>query len=1362
MRAGEIVDERFEIEGLAGSGGMGHVYRARDRRTGDTVALKVLRRAGKSELRRFSCEVQALSALRIPGVVRYIAHGVTADGKPYLVMEWLSGETLAERMTQRGLTPAESVDVIARVAGTLGDIHRQGVVHRDLKPSNLILVEGRLDRVMVLDFGIARFRIDQQLTMPGTVLGTPEFMAPEQARGDRSVDARADVFALGCVLFKCLTGRAAFQGVGALAVLVKVLLDEPPRLRELRPGLPAELDALVASMLAKQPGERPRDGAAVAEALGAIDLSGVDAAGGGEPAAPVRALELTSSERRVTCLVLAHERSAPDEETRSQEEEQARALERAEELRALAARYQGQIELVDARSPLLVLTSAEAATDLAAQAARCALALRALLGGAPVALVTGRAELTSRIPMGELIDRAVQLLPARGEPAPAAAVRIDDVTAGLLGGRFETSCEGGARFLHGARDDLKVATAPALLGKPVSCVGRERELAVLTAELERSIEESTSGALLVVAAAGMGKSRLRQEFLAKVSSVAVRGAGADGANGGGGVNGGGAYGAGGDGANGGVEVWVGQGDPMSSGSAFGLLSRALRSAMGIVDGEPLEERRRKVRARVERHRELDVGRVSAFLGELVGAPFPDDDIQVGAARRNRLLMGDQLRLSWEDFIRAECAKQPVLLVLEDLQWGDLPTVTMVEAALRRLKDLPFLVLGLGRPEVHDIFPALAHGRFGNQMMLPPLTRRASERLVREALGDDVSAALVATLVDRADGNPFYLEEQVRAVAAGHGADLPETVLAMVQARIEALDAEARRVLRAASVFGQAFWPSGVSALLGGAGVTRWLSELERREVIHRRGPGRLRGEVEYRFRHALVREAAYGMLTEADRRLGHALAGDWLERAGEPDAMALAEHFERGVVPARAAAAYLRAAQHALEGNDLGAAIARAERGLACAPEPAVVGALRLVQAEAHVWRGDLALAEERGTEAARHLAPGSAPWFAAIAQVVAAASKLGGFDRVEAWMGAAIDAPALGGAESARSTCLCAGASTLAFAGRPAVVDALLAAVERAVRDGAATGAGAGAEVVAGLHQARAFRAMSGGDPGACVTGLEAALAAFEQVGDRRNACITRANLGYSYGELGDFGGAEAALRSVLEAADRMGLHEVAAAAQASLGQVLAYRGRLAEARAVEEAALASSQRLGDPRAEVVSRSYLAKIALLAGDFAAAEREARLAEALESASPLRVAATAIRARALLGLGRADDALAAAGEALAALESLGGLEEGESMIRLVHAEAFSAVGDARRAAAAIVSARDKLLARAASVRDAEWRRRFLSHVPDNARTLELAAQWVGTAGTAGTAGAVGAFGTTRHAAEQSADKGADRAPLSHG
>jgi eukaryotic-like serine/threonine-protein kinase len=1287
MLAGDLVDARFEIEALAGSGGMGDVYRALDRTTGEVVAVKVLHVAGPHELTRFLRETKALAAVRLPGVVRYVAHGATAAGNPYLAMDWLTGETLADRLVRRGLTTAETVALGARIAATLGEIHARGIVHRDVKPSNLVLVDGDLSRVMLLDFGIARVLGDQQLTMPGTILGTPAYMAPEQARGESTVDARADVFSLGCVLYKCLTGRTAFQGADGLAVLVKVLLEDPPRLRQLREGIPEALEDLIGRMLAKSPEPRPRDGAAVSAALAAVDLSAVDTRTQA-PVAALRGLELTGDERRVMCLVLAREGASMQDVTCSEEELQQQAFSRMESLHALVDRYQGRLELIDARSPLIVLTSFGAPTDLAAQAARCALAVQTLLGGAPVALVTGRTEIAASLPIGDLIDRAAQLL----APGRATGVRIDEVTAGLLGGRFDIGDEPAGRCLHGAQDETRVRAQ--LLGKPMACVGRERELGVLTTELERCVEESTSTGVLVIAAAGVGKSRLRQELL---NLLRARGDS--------------------------IEVWLGQGDPMSAGSAFGLLARALRSAMGIVDGEPLEVRRQKVRARVERHCQRgDARRVAAFLGELVGAPFPDDDdVQLGAARRSALLMGDQLRQAFEDFVQAECAARPVMLILEDLHWGDLPTVTMVEAALRSAKDVPFLVLALGRPEVHTLFPRLSQGRIAHQIHLSPLTRRASERLVRQALGAGVSEALVAKLIERADGNPFFLEEQIRAMAAGNAEGLPETVLAMVQARLEALDTEARRVLRAASIFGQTFWLSGVSALVGGVQVTQRLRELEGREVVVRQAEGRLGGETKYRFRHALVREAAYGMLTEADRRLGHALAGDWLDRSGEGDAMSLAEHFERGGVPARAATAYLRAAQQALQGNDLGAATERAERGVACGAEPAVLGALRLVQAEAHVWRGELSLAEQRGTEAAARLEAGSAAWFSAVTQVVQAASKLGGFDRVERWTAAASGAAPLEGARGAKSKCLCAGASNLAFGGRFAVVDALIEAVERSATDAPELDA----DVAAILQQARAFRAMSRGDPGACVTGLEAALAAFERSGDRRNACITRANLGYSYGELGDFTGAEAALRSALSAADGMGLHEVAAAAQASLGQVLAYRGELAEARAIEEAAVASGQRLGDPRAEVVSRSYLAKIALLAGDLEGAEREARAAEALETESPLRLVATAVRARALLGLGRADEALIAAREAFSTLASLGALEEGESMIRLVHAEALAASGRRSEAAAAIASARDSLLARADRIHDPAWRERFLRSAPDSDRTLHLARQWLG-------------------------------------
>ncbi|WP_437565741.1 serine/threonine-protein kinase [Sorangium sp. So ce542] len=1285
MRAGNVIDGRFEIVELAGAGGMGHVFRAYDLTTGETVALKVLQNAATQDSSRLAREAQALATLRVPGVVRYIAHGVTELGHPYLAMEWLTGETLSQRLARQAFTLDESIKLARRVATTLGSVHRLGVVHRDLKPSNLLLVGGAIDRITLIDFGVVRMSgIDQQLTMPGAILGTPGYMAPEQARGEAQVDARADVFALGCVLYKCISGRAPFRGARGLAVLVKVLLEEPPSLRWLREDVPEALDELVTRMLSKSPEGRPSDGNAVAAELAALmDPAAISVR---PPSSSIRPPELTTGERKVMCLVLARDGRAPAAEAGLPEvDEQARA----QALSATAARYRGQLELVEARLPLVVLSGAGATTDLAARAARCALAVQALLGGAPVAVVTGRAEIASRMPIGDLIDRVVQLLPERRAPSRPAAIRIDEVTAGLLGARFEITADEAGQWLHGAREGPD--EVPLLLGKATSCVGRERELSLIRDELARCVEESTPSVVLVTGPAGIGKSRLRHELVRAIRE---------------------------DGEP--VEVWLGQVDPMSAGSSFSLLAHALRRAMGLSETDAVEERRRKVRARVERHASLDAARVATFLGELVGAPFPDDDVQLRAARRNPMLMGDQLRLAWEDFLRAECAVHPVLLVLEDLHWGDLPTITMVDAALRNLKDRPFMVMALGRPEVHELFPKLWDERRGHKLRLAGISRRSSERLVRQVLGERESPALVATLVERADGNAFYLEEQIRAAAAGKGADLPETVLSMVQAELDALDVGARRVLRAGAIFGESFSRNGVAALVGRAEVDRLLAELEARELIVRRSVEGAPEVIEYRFRHALVREAAYGMLTDHDRRLGHRLAGEWLERTGAADAMALAEHFERGGEPARAATATLRAAEQALLGSDLGAVIERVERGVARGASKATAGALRLCQAEAHLWRGEFALAERRGMEALERLSPGSAPWFSALTQMILAASKRGNHDQVERLLRVAQTTEPRRSARTARSVCLCAGAGRLLFGGRYQLADELLDAIEQDAEE-----TDLEVEVLARLHEARAYRAMAGGDPGASFAGFEGALAAFEQAGDRRNACWARNNLGSCYAELGDFEGAEAALRASLADAERMGLSDARLGALLGLGPVLARLDLVEEARRTAEEAIATSQGLGDARREGAARTCLARILLQTGDLGGAEREARAAVAiLYGAPPLRAFAYAVLGRALLDAGHAVDALAATTEAFCLLESVGA-EVGESLVRLAHAEALSACGHRREAMMAIASARERLLDRARRIGDPAWRARFLGNVPDNAATLEIERRWLG-------------------------------------
>ena len=236
---GTILVGRFEIERLAGRGGMGHVYLARDRATGGPAAIKIIQSEPSDSRRaRFLREAQVLAELEHPAIVRYLSHGYTVQHEPFLAMEWLDGEELGLRLAREGVTAAAAVPLVRRIAEAIGHAHAHGVVHRDLKPNNVMLVGRDLARVKVLDFGVARVQAEAGMTRTGAAIGTPSYMAPEQARGGRDIDPRADVFSLGCILFECLTGRPPFTGDSIMATLAKILLEEAPRLREARADLP--------------------------------------------------------------------------------------------------------------------------------------------------------------------------------------------------------------------------------------------------------------------------------------------------------------------------------------------------------------------------------------------------------------------------------------------------------------------------------------------------------------------------------------------------------------------------------------------------------------------------------------------------------------------------------------------------------------------------------------------------------------------------------------------------------------------------------------------------------------------------------------------------------------------------------------------------------------------------------------------------------------------------------------------------------------------------------------------------------------------------------------------------------------------
>src|SRR5690349_18634354 len=302
MMPKEQLDDRFELEQPIGSGSMGTVFRARDSISGETVAVKILSDGQGHLAERFAREVKVLAELSQPGIVRYIAHGVTSAGKLFLAMEWVDGEVLKTRLERGPLTLGESVTLATRVAEALGVAHARGIVHRDLKPSNLILPGGRVDQVKVFDFGIAQREGKTQLTQTGMMLGTAGYMAPEQARTSEQIDARADVFALGCVLFQCLTGVPPFDGDTTAAILAKILFGTAPRVSELWPEVPESLDALVAQMLAPEPALRPNDGANLAAALAALGPLAHTAMAPRERAASPRTTP--TGERRLLAVVI--------------------------------------------------------------------------------------------------------------------------------------------------------------------------------------------------------------------------------------------------------------------------------------------------------------------------------------------------------------------------------------------------------------------------------------------------------------------------------------------------------------------------------------------------------------------------------------------------------------------------------------------------------------------------------------------------------------------------------------------------------------------------------------------------------------------------------------------------------------------------------------------------------------------------------------------------------------------------------------------------------------------------------------------------------------------------------------------------
>jgi beta-lactam-binding protein with PASTA domain len=275
---GELIGDRYELGRQLGAGGMARVYLGHDRLLDRQVAVKVLSEPYASDpqfVERFRREASAAAGLNHPNIVAVYDRG-EADGSYYIVMEYLKGPDLKQVIRSRApLPPLEAIDNAQQILAALGAAHKRDVVHRDVKPQNVLVAED--GHLKVTDFGIARAGAESDMTEAGSVIGTAQYLSPEQARGD-DVTAASDCYAVGIVLYEMLTGRVPFDGGPPVAVAMKQISDEPVSPRIVEPSVPRELEAVVLRALAKRPSERYRTAEemsrALAEVRGVLDGTG--------------------------------------------------------------------------------------------------------------------------------------------------------------------------------------------------------------------------------------------------------------------------------------------------------------------------------------------------------------------------------------------------------------------------------------------------------------------------------------------------------------------------------------------------------------------------------------------------------------------------------------------------------------------------------------------------------------------------------------------------------------------------------------------------------------------------------------------------------------------------------------------------------------------------------------------------------------------------------------------------------------------------------------------------------------------------------------------------------------------------------
>lgn len=888
--------ERFEVEEEVGQGAAGIVFRARDKKDGNLCALKVIASSEADEEARvrFLDEGQLLSDIHHPGIVRIVDFGVLGDrhvelggrvfqpGTPYIAMEWLQGKDLQQRTAAGPLTLPDSLRCARLVSEALGAAHEQGIVHRDVKPSNVIVLDSAAADeegivVKLVDFGVA---CDAgSLTALGPMVGTPSYMAPEQARGDMVVDPRCDVYSLGATLFELIAGRPPHVGPTPIAIVAKLVSTPAQRLSELVVDVPDALDDLVADMLSLEYAGRPF----TEEVSQRLDTLLAD------PALPKLAGAIerqqesvhSSVSRLVTTLVALHVATG---------EERDGLLRRMREEGAEAVRL--------GKDSVVAFLGARRAHGGEANLA-IELGRRLTHRGARIGIATGRAAVDLARPVGEVVDKASAL----AREAPAGKLFTDEVTVELARSSFEFAKGPASAWEVRGKVPERRRTA-----EQTPFVGRDGEMTQLFDAYERCLDARAPVVVSISGPPGIGKSRLGREFVQRLDEyrhsappVTEPSAGADGTSP----------------SPRKVEprtrLVTARCEAYGRSRALGTAADALVDLLQIPKGARIEE----IEAALE-PLQLVYEESGLLASLLAGQPFGPEVDPVRAR--------DILYLAMTELTLKVIEDTPCVMVLEDLQWSDPESVAWFDHLLSRAVGKALYVLVLARPGFWRDEPGRFQERDHVRVELRPVPRRATMEIARAVMGCEVGDPKLVEVAKQAAGSPLFAEELARVIASGKEASTVPTIEAAIQVSLDGLEDDAHEALVKMSIFGLSAWEAGLTAI-GVSGAGEALERLLEAEVIVEQALSRFPDTREVWFKHALVRDVAYASASEVMRAETHASVADWLAAAGE-DAATVAEHYDLGGQSARAAGYWEKAARRALAANALRDAMKMADRAL--------------------------------------------------------------------------------------------------------------------------------------------------------------------------------------------------------------------------------------------------------------------------------------------------------------------------------------------------------------------------------------------------------------------------------------------------